>query len=370
MTNRQPWHTHWRQWRAWLQQDITHVATWPRWARWSLLAVVAVVVQGVGWVLWSQSHYTEWQRAQAQHAQAMPSEAARHSDNEFQLAHAADSQAQTTQAQALLDTLPLSQEVARLWDDVERLAIAQQVQATRQDMSVSALSPAHSEIATAGESAAGLAAWPNETMAWQAQGDYVALMAWIRAISLAQPWTQVVTMDLMAELQGSQVSMQLVLQTPRQLLASEQWPTVAASSAANAPVLSDVWQLASHTVPQLDVTPAFEGLDSPMGLSRWVHLLPQDWAVLWQRARPTHAQQIPLDQLRWLGGLVNHDRAMAWLQADNEVVTVQPGDPIGLGINRVEHIEADRVVIMQLLPDEQYGWRTQEWVVSAFPVSP
>lgn len=84
-------------------------------------------------------------------------------------------------------------------------------------------------------------------------------------------------------------------------------------------------------------------------------------------ARPKETlEAFSLENLRYVGNLKNGNRTSGFIQAENHVYTVVPGNYIGQNYGKIQKITEDKIVLTEMIEDSYGNWiyRTAELPLS------
>lgn len=182
----------------------------------------------------------------------------------------------------------------------------------------------------------------GETLVWQVQGYFSSLMAWLYELTLSHPRLTIKAIQVAPIERG--VSVEAIIQLSVQPLASNfeiQGDKVHDFGLA-------VMALSQGGMGTADWHPVKSAREktSPFGLAAWHDAL-VEYGILSHTPiqRSTPLMQHRLSDLKWVGSLVQQEKAVAWLLAGGQMWSVQVGDRIGQGLNRVVAITPDYVQV-------------------------
>ena len=176
---------------------------------------------------------------------------------------------------------------------------------------------------------------------WVLQGAFADWMAWLFELSKNHPW--LVVESAVIQPTQSRTDEQLNIRfelIPRNHELDLSWTLAAAKKPIE---LSKAGREYENSLYALERKGDW---DSPFGLARWNQaFISSPWALKLTEQRPTSLTQQALTDMRWVGTLRSASNAKALVQVGDKVWTVQKGDRVGLGANRVRAIHADHLLI-------------------------
>lgn len=108
------------------------------------------------------------------------------------------------------------------------------------------------------------------------------------------------------------------------------------------------------TPPKLYVQPAFSGLNAFD--SRRLNAV-QNSSNAPNLSRPKETlEAFSLDNLKYVGTLRNGGRVSGFVEAENHVYTVSPGNYLGQNHGRIQSITPDKIILTELVEDSSGNW--------------
>lgn len=198
---------------------------------------------------------------------------------------------------------------------------------------------------------------PNPT--WTVSGTFSACLQWITEVSVEYPWV-ITSLSLDSAGNKDQVMLKVSWRMPAQDLNLSPSP---------APTINTMLRSLEHgganlaSLPESYTVPSFVGLEMPMGSSSMSTPWPETWSREWQDERRHYFPHTALEKIQWKGALMGIGQAVALVEAEAELATVERGDIIGQGRYRVVRIAIDHMLIQQSMHDQQGRIVLKEWVL-------
>lgn len=189
---------------------------------------------------------------------------------------------------------------------------------------------------------------------WTVQGEYADWMAWLFELSKHHPWLEMVSADVQPVQNRAQEQLDMQL---RVLAKSDDGEAVLRLAAAGGGLTQASWGLRDFEYRLAALEHQGDWV-SPFGLARWHQaLINTGWAGQLSEQRATSLTLEPLIDMQWLGTLRSASSAQAFIQVGGQVWSVQKGDRIGVGVNRVMDIQSDhlRVEVLTLKSSGELG---------------
>lgn len=309
-----------------VQQWMVKLALASQWTRAALVVVVMGCVQAVYWGVWSFS-VERLHPAPTQASQASEDD---HINETFKLTSG------VTSEQMMAWEMPrdwfdvngkaVTNKMYRYWEVLEALALTQGLTVSYQTH--------------------------ENSLDWSLEGDFGAVMAWLYELADMHLGLVIQKLSLSPIDPGTWVKADVKLGV-RDL------GRHANDFGAETITSFDSTAFKPFVPPYRAASPTRYGVDtitsvSPLGLAPWFHeLADEGWWNDEQTQRLTSLQLLPLNQIQWVGSLMQGPRAVALLSSGGQVWQVGRAERVGQGLSRVVDIQPDHIFIEVLTLDGQ-----------------